>query len=324
MERTISEIRWEQTPEDQRKIDSSGQKWLLFRTGEGNNWEKVKIARLEHAPVIGKITEESPWEGIYARKPWAYRITAAIPLLNASDLASICVETLRLQTVPPFIMLIDTGSSDEELARLEALRDTDLEVHSIRLNGVRHPSDFPAMAMDVAFALCRSEYCFATHIDCFLRRRDFLEDLLDLSQMKNTPVLGYELSPRAHEDWKGMVSHTASLYHMPTMDKIGFGWNLRRLCSRYGIEDYSPDPTRPSWPDTEILGNYILRENGIEPLLIGHEGNQCRTKDENIDHFRSLVSAKMYSPGYYQTVAKWCEEAKEEAVERIEKWKGLA
>ena len=117
-----------------------------------------------------------------------------------------------------------------------------------------------------------------------------------------------------------MVSHTASMYHMPTMDKIGFGWSLRRLCNRYGIVDYKPDPNKPNWPDTEILGNYILRDNKIEPHLVGKEGNQCRTLDDNIDHFRSYGAAKMYSPDYYPKVSEWYHSAKKEALERIDQW----
>jgi hypothetical protein len=175
------------------------------------------------------------------------------------------------------------------------------------------------MAMDLAFAICRSPYCFATHADVFLRKRTFLEEVLQLCKIKS-PVVGYELSERAHKDWRGMVSHTASMYDMRVMDKIGFGWSLRRLCHQYDIVDYAPDPTKPNWPDTEILGNYILRQSDITPCLIGHEGNMQRTYDENIDHFRSLTAAKLYSPTYYQQVKQWYKHAREEALERIEIW----
>lgn len=78
---------------------------------------------------------------------------------------------------------------------------------------------------------------------------------------------------------------------------------------------------KPNWPDTEILGNYILRENKIKPLLIGKEENQSRTIDENIDHVRSYTASKMYSPKYFDVTSKWLEDAKEEAKKRIIKWK---
>jgi hypothetical protein len=173
--------------------------------------------------------------------------------------------------------------------------------------------------MDFAFSACRTKYLYATHADCFLRRKDFLEYLIGICPQKS-PVVGYEISPRKHADWKGMVSHTASMYYMPVMDKIGFGWSLRRLANYYNIVDYTPSPNRPGWPDTEILGNYILRKNNISPYLIGKELNFTRKKDDNIDHIRSFTSGKLYSKSYYEMVSDWYKDAKKEAKERICLW----
>lgn len=272
------------------------------------------------APIRNVSPTHLPWEGDCVKKPWDYRITAAIPVIGTYDILKICIETLRCQTERPFIMVIDTGSTTEEFRQIESMRDEDLEVHSIRLNGVEHPSDFPAMAMDLAFTLCRTQFLFATHADCFLRRKEFLAEVLQMT-VGEAPVVGYELSPRAHDDWPGMVSHTATMYHMPSMDKIGFGWSLRRLANIYGIRNYKPNPMTPNWPDTEILGNYILRKYNVKTKLIGKEDNFVRNKDENIDHCRSITSGKLYSPEYYARAMKWAEEAKKEAIERIENWK---
>jgi glycosyltransferase involved in cell wall biosynthesis len=274
------------------------------------------------APLRGQgiNTTQAPWEGNLKKKPWDYQITVAIPTLDTAETLEICIELLRLQTEKPYILVLDTGSKGAQYEKIRNMQADDLEVHSLRLNGVQHPSDFPAMAMDVAFSLCRTEFIFATHADCFLRKKNFLTELLTISK-NNSPVVGYEMSPRAHNDWKGMVSHTATLYHMPTMDKIGFGWSLRRLCNMYNIKDYKPSPLRPNWPDTEILGNYILRFYKIKPHLIGHEENFKRQVDENIDHVRSYTSGKLYSPGYYEQASEWFKCAKEEALERITEWK---
>lgn len=310
---TISKKRWRESS----KKSEGGRNYIWLE--RENRYIEVEVKDYEISPAYGASTERSPWEGFCQIKPWNYEVTAVIPCLNTPETLPICIELLRLQTSRPFIMIIDTGSTEKNLRLTEDMRSDDVEVHSIRLNGVRHPSDYPAMAMDLAFSLCRTEYMFATHSDCFLRSRKVLECFLDLCRTKS-PVIGYELSPRAHEDWAGMVSHTASMYHMPTMDKIGFGWSLRRLCNRYGIVDYKPDPNKPNWPDTEILGNYILRENNILPHLVGKEGNHCRTLDENIDHFRSYGAAKMYSPEYYPRVSEWYHLAKSEALARIEEW----
>lgn len=268
----------------------------------------------------GVNTTQSPWEGSDVKKPWDYKITAAIPALDTSETLEVCIELLRLQTERPYIIIIDTGSYGDQLEKIKSLQAPDVEVHCLRLNAVQHPSDFPAMAMDVAFSLCRTEFIFATHADCFLRKKTFLAEVMDMAR-NISPVVGYEMSPRAHNDWKGMVSHTATIYHMPVMDKIGFGWSLRRLCNMYNIRDYKPTPLRPNWPDTEILGNYILRYQKIKPHLIGHEKNFARQTDENIDHVRSYTSGKLYSPGYYQQAKEWFEKAKEEAIERIAEWR---
>jgi len=310
----ISQKRWAESTN--KKIEDGKRHIWLDRD---NRYQEVTIGEYEVSPVYGMLTETNPWTGISEKKPWDYKVTAVIPCINTPETIPICIELLRLQTVKPYIMLIDTGSIEPNLRELEAMRADDVEVHVIRMNGTRHPSDYPAMAMDMAFSLCRTEYLFATHADCFLRKRTLLWEFIELCKTKS-PAVGYELSPRAHDDWKGMISHTASMYHMPTMDKIGFGWSLRRLCNRYGIVDYKPDPNKPNWPDTEILGNYILKENKIEPFLVGPEGNQCRTLDENIDHFRSYGAAKMYSPGYFPLVTEWYYAARKEALERIKKW----
>lgn len=313
----ISANRWNAAKEQHRR-EINGEKFIWCCTE--SDWKKVELGDVEISPIYGELTITNPWEGNCHKKPWEYDVTAVIPCLNTSETLPICIELLRLQTNRPYILIIDTGSIEEHLVPTLALRAEDVEVHSIALNGVRHPSDYPAMAMDLAMTLCRTEYLFATHADCFLRRRDLIENILRLCQ-STSPVVGYELTPRGHADWQGMVSHTASMYHMPTMDKIGFGWSLRRLCNDHGIVDYSPDPMRPNWPDTEILGNYILRREGITPLLIGKEENLKRTLDENIDHFRSYTAAKMYSPDHFRQSVEWYNDARASALSRIEQWK---
>jgi len=322
----VSQSRWNQLSNinnwqgHKKAREINGRKYVYLDTEE--EFIEAEIVDVEMSPIYGARTTDNPWEGLCKKKPWEYDVTAIIPVLNTPETLPICIELLRLQTIQPFIMIIDTGSIDDNLKRTVALRAEDVEVHTLGLNGVRHPSDYPAMAMDAAFSLCRTEYLFATHADCFLRKRSLLEEFVGLCKTKS-PAVGYELSPRKHPDWQGMLSHTASMYHMPTMDHIGFGWSLRRLCNRHGIVDYKPDPTVPNWPDTEILGNYIMKEHGIKPYLVGKEGNQVRTVDENIDHFRSYTAGKMYSPHYYKIVQEWYSDAAKQALERINLWREL-
>jgi len=281
---------------------------------------------LEIAPVRNKTTIFSPWEGSCVKKPWEYQVTAVIPVLDTYDSLKLCIDILRLQTIKPYIIIIDTGSLEDNLKKIESLRDQDVEVHSIRLNGVQHPSDFVAMAMDLGQSLCRTEYLYATHSDVFLMKRNFLEHLLSMCgdhilDKDKHPAIGYEMSPRQHSDWQGMISHTASMYYLRTLDKIGFGWSMRRLASLYNLPDYKPNPMRPNWPDTEILGNIILRQYKIPTKIIGKESNFQRNQDENIDHCRSITSGLLYSPEYYAKASEWFEDARNQALLRIESWK---
>jgi len=235
------------------------------------------------APLRGRNIEDHPWQGCCPRKPWEYRITAVVPVIDTSDSLELCVEILRMQTERPFIIVVDTGSQGQELEKIMSMHADDLEVHYIRHNGTLHPSDPVSFAMDMAQSMCRTEYMFCTHSDAFIMRRDLLEWMLSMcgdQERGKFPAVGYEMSPRQHDDWRGMVSHTATLFHVPTLDRIGFGWSMRRLASICGLSDQAPHPERPNWPDTEILGNMILRENGIKVKLIGKENNFSRNTDQ--------------------------------------------
>ncbi len=275
-------------------------------------------------PIRNKNVNLFPWRGSCEKKPWEYKITAVVPVIDTVEMLDLCVSLLRMQTENPYIIVVDTGSTKENFEKIEEMHSEDLEVHSIRLNGVLHPSDPVCMAMDLAQSLCRTEYMFATHSDCFLMRKNFLEEILKIcgeEKDKKFPVVGYEMSPRLHDDWKGMISHTATMYHMKTIDKIGFGWSMRRLASMYDLNSHEPHPERPNWPDTEILGNLILRQNGIKTKLIGSEDNFKRNKDQNIDHCRSASLGLLYSPDYRKASSGWIQTAMKEAKERIILWR---
>lgn len=280
------------------------------------------------APVRGQNFRDRPWEGAWLRKPWDYSVTVAIPVCDASGAVEAIVGLLRLQTERPFIMLIDTGSTADELQALQKLAGEDIEVHSLRLNGVRHPSDFPAVAMDLAFSACRTDYLLATHADCFLTGREVVEELMQLC-IAQSPVVGYEITPRSHSDWHGMVGHTLTMFHVRTMDSINASWSLRRLIAnekhpdgRAASHDISP-ATSPNWPDTELLINYQCRKAGIVPLIIGTEANAARTTDHRIDHCRSWASAHLYgSQSAYATKSNnWLQDGIEKARARAGEWR---
>lgn len=252
-------------------------------------------------------------------KPWDFACEVAIPVLDTPDTLPPVIELLRLQTARPYIVLIDTGSTEQNFAAVSRLRAEDVEIHSLRFGAVRHPSDFPAIAMDLAFAACRTEHLFCTHADVFLRSRTVIEELLGKCS-KDNPAVGYRITPRAHGDWINMVSHTCTMLHMPTMDRIGAGWSLRRLCNNREVE-HRMSVLGDNWPDTELLLNYVLWENGIQAELIGDEANHARTLDQRIDHCRSLTAGRLYSPDYAAKCHEWLADAMSAARERIRLWK---
>lgn len=269
------------------------------------------------APLRNTDIKHSPWEGDCEKKPWDYRVTALIPVLDTWEMVGLVIELLRLQTERPYIILVDTGSTPENLARIQSYAAEDCEVHSLRLNGVSHPSDFPCFACDIGHTLCRTAFLFHTHADVFLRKRTVLEEMLALCQ--NNPVVGYQISPRPHRDWVGMVGHSCMMYHVPTIDSHGISWSMRRICGYYDVE-WRPCTSRPNWPDTEVGFNVLCREAGIVPTIIGTEENFQRNVTEHFDHCRSATSAVLYSPAYWTQCQKWLESAMREARQRIAEW----
>ena len=253
--------------------------------------------------------------GISSPRPWKHRVTAAIPHHESFDTLPVIVELLRLQTVRPYILVIDTGSSRDTCDSIEMLRANDLEIHYLKSHGWQHPSEPVAAAMDLALTLCQTKYLFCTHSDVFPRRRDLIEMLLS----HDAPVVGYEMSDRSHvtDQWKGMVSHTATLLHMPTMRRIGAAWSILRACELLDISAASA-----GWPDTETCLNIILRRHGITPNLIGAEHNGERHVDANIDHVRSLSSVRLYAgDDEVKKRTEWIALALAEAQERIKSWR---
>lgn len=260
-------------------------------------------------------------------KPWAFPVTVSIPVIGGVDAITAIVDLYRLQTVRPFIQLIDTGSRPEHLEKIQLLTAEDVEVHSLRFAGVKHPSDFPAVAMDLAFSSCRTDFLLATHADCFPMSRTIVEELLE--HCKEEKVVGYQISPRPHSDWQKMVGHTLTMFCMKTMDGIGGGWSLRRLVNTFqhpdGIQathEISP-ATSPNWPDTELLINYQLLQAGIQPKIIGTELNAMRTVDNRIDHCRSWASSNLYAAGspYAGESGRWIADATKQAIERAKIWR---
>lgn len=225
-------------------------------------------------------------------RPWDYPVGVALPHYETPETLPVLLELLHLQTVRPYVLLIDTGSSWRTVRQLERLRRPWCEVHYLRAHGYRHTSAPVTTALDTAFALCRQEHLFLTHTDVFPVRRDLLEWLLSLCNA-DQPVVGYEMSPRPDTSgWRNVVSHTCTLLHMPTMRRIGATWSFERYW-----ESGEAAPQQHGYPDTEQPFDRCLRRAGIYPYLIGHDTNHERLTDPNIDHARSYTGLKIHNRG---------------------------
>ena len=259
------------------------------------------------------------FRGAIERKSWDYRVTACIAHLETVEPLAVCIETLRCQTERPFILVIDTGSSPQALCELATLRAPDVEIHAVAGHSYRHASEPVALALDLAHARCHSDFLFHTHSDVFLRRREFIAELLAQCGPE-TPAIGYRMSPRewATDDWQGMIGHTAALLHLPTIHRAGAHWSMPRAHVVHGMPW---DSGHVGWPDTEVGFNRGLAAAGIKPVFVGSDTNFERQTDANLDHVRSFPGAQLYDPAYFRKAQGWMIAAMNEARERIAAWR---
>lgn len=275
----------------------------------------------QRPPIIPIRTADPPakWQSTLQRKPWDHCITAVIPVLDHVDETIACVELLRLQTLKPYIILIDTGSLPLAFSRIEQMRAEDLEVHAIRCHASAHPCGIIASALDLGFSLAWSRFVFTTHQDCFLRNRQFLDFLL--SYMPRYSVVGYQISPRKFVGWERWFGHTATLFDTTDWDMIGATWSLRRAARELRIGPCQDTPDLQGNVDTETTMNLCYLRSGLHTRQIGQEQNFIRTRDEWIDHPRSLTCTSLYSPDIYEQQKKTTALALAEANERIAHWR---
>jgi len=232
-------------------------------------------------------------------RPWEnHEVTVCIPHLDTPEVLSLAVRLWQLQNVRPFFLIVDSGSrSPESIEFLEKLaRESDIEVARLGIvSDVEHRSDRVAIAMDYAFSRCPTEYLLAAHVDLFPKHRDLISRLLRLCD-RATPVVGWEMSPRGPGPdgvtngtfSDGCPGHACTMFHMPTMDRIGAGWSMRRAHNSFGLPRSYTEVH--GWPDTEICLGKILAAEGIDPLFLGRETNGETQETEDWVHARSATA----------------------------------
>jgi len=289
------------------------------RPGPGQRCREHQEDTYRWVAPIGTADCRVKHEGRAGVKPWEHRVTVAIPHLNTPELVEAVLALHRLQTIKPYVVILDTGSDDDATERLEALRSDDCEIHYIRCNGYRHSSAPVTTAMDLAFAVCHTNYLFCTHADVFPRRRDLLAWMIAQCG-ENSPAVGWEMSPRAGIDhWKGTLSHTATMLYMPTMWMIGASWSMDRW---YASNPWAP-AQRNGWPDTETSLEACFKEWSVPKTVLGPETNWERQITEWWDHARSITSLRVHAAGTQLAAAAeaYTGDALAEAWERVQRWR---
>lgn len=236
--------------------------------------------------------EEGSYAGWMPRKPWDYEVAVMIPTLGCYDLVKTAVACWRNQTVSPYFIIVDTGSSSDYEHDLEELRGFDVEIHSIAAHGYRHSSQPVSVAIDLAFALCQTNHMLLTHADVFPKTDRVLEHLLSIAGGGH-PVVGYQMSQRiGSEEWRQNVSHTCTMLSMPTMRRQRLTWNLLTALEA----DNEVEQRYLGWPDTETQFGRSMKEAGITPHFLGTESNASVYETDLIVHWRSAPSVRHYLP----------------------------
>lgn len=258
-----------------------------------------------------------PHHGVLSRKPWDYPVTVCMAHLDTPDIIPTTIALHNLQTIKPYILVIDTGSSDENSALLELNRAENVEIHYLRGHGWLHSSEVIAAALDVAHAVCRTEFLFHTHVDCFLRRRDWLAYLMSICNSTN-PVVGYQMSERRNAEADLCIGHVAAMCHVPTLVRHGVTWNMARHHDLRATHTFAG-----GWPDTETGFNRCIRAAGFMPQFVGRETNYERQITNDFDHPRHYTASNVYTVAshiYRINRAAWMEAALSDAKLRIHEW----
>lgn len=257
-------------------------------------------------------------------------VTINLPHHSTPELLEATLPLWLAQTVPTVIDVVDTGSTRAVIDRVRTIchrmnheHGERVRLHTIAPRTWRHMAEPVAIACEFSQLFADSERILFSHVDVFPRRRDLVEWLATQCTAEQ-PVVGYEISSRDHVQgrvaqlWRGMVGHTLTMTHAPTLRWHGITWDFERGISEFGL---SPEDAR-NW-DTEITFNLALQAAGITPLLVGHDENYTHKVDQWHGHARSYPSATIFGADHAAKAAPWVAQEIHEAQERLQQWKQL-
>jgi hypothetical protein len=257
--------------------------------------------KIRDSLVIPQLELPNGWMGSVKKRPWHYRATVVIPHFgNDFRLLMNVIESWRLQTERPYILIYDTGTPPEHHASLRALASYDTEVHFCRWHGVRNIYDPVALVYNHGIMDCRTKHIIFTHNDLVPISQTIVGDLI-LSACEDTPVVGYESNP-----FPTLVGTQLTAAYMSVLDRIKARWEI--------IHSYT-------WVEEGF--NRCLKQAGITPMFIGREKNG-RSKTPHFDHVGCFVTTKIYfKEGHELTRVKSdLAQMLEETEKRLQGWRG--
>ena len=257
--------------------------------------------KIRDSLVIPRVDSVNGWLGSAKKRPWHFKATVVIPHFG-KDLRLLMnvIESWRLQTEHPYILIYDTGTPPEYHGSLRGLASYDTEVHFCRWHGVRNVYDPVVMAYNHGMTDCRTKHIIFTHNDLVPISKTLVSDLIS-SSLEGTPVVGYESNNRP-----GLVGTQLTAAYMPVLDRIRARWEIIHS---------------DTWAEEGF--NRCLKQAGIVPRFIGKE-KSGRSKTPHFDHIGALVTTRVYfNKGHdFSLVMANLDRVLEEAEARVQVWRG--
>ncbi len=258
------------------------------------------------------------------------RVVVNLPHRGTPRLLDAVLPLWLKQSVPVAVDVVDTGSSRVEINHLLAAaansnataRRSAVRVHTLQPRTWKHPSEPIAIACELSQLYAETEYVLFSHVDVFPHSQHLVKWLMEQCSAKH-PVVGYEISPRdsvsgwLSENWRGMVGHSLTMVHLPTLRDNGVRWtyNEKELCEFFGWGRSE----LAGW-DTEVTFNLWLRVVDIAVKIVGHDQNREHLVDEWHGHARSYPGSLLFGHKHLEEASRWVDLEVQQAAKRVKQW----